>query len=226
MKLHNEIQENYLPKLPSRKQKGHADLTENHHPSTQAPRFPFCPHSSPILARVAIRYRPLTPPNYLYPTCPLTSLPVTIFTEQTNSHTPSYLFPIFDSFFLEKIETMYNECVSPSFKQKIKSSMCCFGGSPHTKLRALDSEDDDVLKQHQPRSPRWGIFSMIGSKNRRRPNSADFRYDPLSYSLNFEDEMRRDDADELRVNFSSRLRASPSPSQVAPIVSREILACL
>ncbi|ESR63585.1 hypothetical protein CICLE_v10009935mg [Citrus x clementina] len=119
---------------------------------------------------------------------------------------------------------MYSECVSPSFKHRIKSSICCFGGSPHSKLRALDSEDDDVLKQHQPRSPRWGIFSMIGSKNRRRPNSADFRYDPLSYSLNFEDEMRRDDADELRVNFSSRLPASPS--QVAPIVSGEILACL
>lgn len=124
---------------------------------------------------------------------------------------------------------MYSECVSPSFKHRIKSSMCCFGGSPHSKLRDLDCEYDDVIiKQHQPRSPRWGVFSMIGSKNRRRPNSADFRYDPLSYSLNFEDEWKRDGADELRVNFSSRLPASPSPgrSQEAPIVSSEILACV
>ncbi|KAJ4707823.1 Interleukin-2 receptor subunit beta like [Melia azedarach] len=138
---------------------------------------------------------------------------------------------------------MYNECASPSLKTRIKSSMCCFGTSSHSKLEDFDYEYDDVKQPRTPRSPRspygWlksslsqelemkdkrrSIFSKIGAKNRRRPNSGDFRYDPLSYSLNFEDDMTRDD--EYRVNFSARLPASPDRSQEAPIVTREILAC-
>lgn len=56
---------------------------------------------------------------------------------------------------------------------------------------------------------------MVSKFNRNRKASGDFRYDPISYALNF-DEGEEDDADvaeaeRLRIkNFSSRLPASPS----------------
>ncbi|MCD9644831.1 hypothetical protein HAX54_033280 [Datura stramonium] len=53
------------------------------------------------------------------------------------------------------------------------------------------------------------IFNFIGNGNgngnrHKRHSSAEFRYDPLSYSLNFEDEAPL-------TNFSSRLPPSPPP---------------
>ncbi|KAK9683547.1 hypothetical protein RND81_10G149300 [Saponaria officinalis] len=68
-----------------------------------------------------------------------------------------------------------------------------------------------------------GIFSGKTGKNRHRGNSAEFRYDPLSYALNFEDDHTR--FDELP-NFSARLTPSPLPSSEvkknAVVVSAQI----
>ncbi|KAL9226745.1 hypothetical protein vseg_002519 [Gypsophila vaccaria] len=50
-----------------------------------------------------------------------------------------------------------------------------------------------------------GIFSGRSGKNRR--NSSEFRYDPLSYALNFEDDHARFDELPPR-NFSARLAPS------------------
>ncbi|KAH7574089.1 hypothetical protein ACOSP7_008088 [Xanthoceras sorbifolium] len=138
---------------------------------------------------------------------------------------------------------MYNnECGSPSspssLKHKIKSSICCFRSPPHELEEPLD------YRHRQPRSASCfcrktqphealetkdgrcrGLFARISARNRKRPYSADFRYDPLSYAQNFEDDACRED--EFPLSFSSRLPHSPNRSSEAPMVAampREIVA--
>ncbi|KAJ0030428.1 hypothetical protein Pint_12465 [Pistacia integerrima] len=129
---------------------------------------------------------------------------------------------------------MYNDCASLSLKNKIKSSICCFRIPP---------DQLESLEYHQPRTPRsprspyawlksqslellepkdWrrGLFGRVctTAKSRKPYNSADFSYDPMSYSLNFEDDRTRDD--EPVYSFSSRLPTSPERSSMP----REIIA--
>ncbi|TXG62226.1 hypothetical protein EZV62_013589 [Acer yangbiense] len=141
---------------------------------------------------------------------------------------------------------MYNECGSPSspsssLKHIIKSSICCFRSPPH------ELDYDYHRYRHEPRTPRSpaclcrktqsheslevkdgrcrGLFSRISARNRKRPYSADFRYDPLSYALNFEENVSRED--EFPVSFSSRLPLSPERSSKSPMAAamrREIVA--
>ncbi|XP_038701158.1 uncharacterized protein LOC119997979 [Tripterygium wilfordii] len=105
---------------------------------------------------------------------------------------------------------MISECHSPSsLKDKLKSSIYCFRVNPHELLendedrqqttgRTLQSGDQELDIRDRLR----GLIN--GWKNKRRFNSSDFRYDPTSYALNFEDESR---VDELpSANFSSRYR--------------------
>ncbi|KAK9947428.1 hypothetical protein M0R45_003054 [Rubus argutus] len=71
--------------------------------------------------------------------------------------------------------------------------------------------------------------SFIGRMGRHggRRHSSDFKYDPLSYALNFdhEDDTIDDDSFPLR-NFSARLPHSPpSDSAAASPASKEITAC-
>lgn len=72
------------------------------------------------------------------------------------------------------------------------------------------------------------VFSRIGNGSitgkHRKHYSAEFRYDPLSYSLNFEDGFDADDEAPLR-SFSSRLPPSPPPPPVKSLPPiREIAA--
>ncbi|KAF3664252.1 hypothetical protein FXO37_11585 [Capsicum annuum] len=88
-----------------------------------------------------------------------------------------------------------------TLKQKFKSSLCFSCCFPHhhrpPPLPPPSSFDEN--------SDKWrSIFSFLnGNGNRhKRHSSTEFRYDPLSYSLNFEDEAPF-------TNFSSRLPLSP-----------------
>ncbi|KAG5593995.1 hypothetical protein H5410_035227 [Solanum commersonii] len=118
----------------------------------------------------------------------------------------------------------------PSLKQKLKNSLCfsfCFTHrntttTTATQLYSLDyhpppprppssSDENPSLIWIKPdiKDKCRTIFNFIsngnGNGNRhKRHSSAEFRYDPLSYSLNFEDEAPL-------TNFSSRLPQSPSP---------------
>lgn len=111
---------------------------------------------------------------------------------------------------------MMNDCYSPSVKSnKLKSSICCF--CSHDDHDILQSNND--RKPHMLRSPYAQLKSMtqeleikdmclglIGrkGKNWKHNHSFDFRYNPTSYSFNFEDDNNEEDELPLN-NFTSRL---------------------
>ncbi|CAN4103617.1 unnamed protein product [Withania somnifera] len=98
----------------------------------------------------------------------------------------------------------------PSLKQKLKNSLCFTCCLPHHHHHRsppppppLSSSDENLWMKPDIKDKCHTIFNFNGNGNRRkRYSSAEFRYDPLSYSLNFEDEAP------LK-NFSSRLPPSP-----------------
>ncbi|CAO2825863.1 unnamed protein product [Amaranthus hypochondriacus] len=116
---------------------------------------------------------------------------------------------------------------SLSLKNKLKllcSSCCSF----------CDSEEDDVKKVLEHSSDRHTLSSLIKSElphikelcatifsaktgRSRRSNSVEFKYDPLSYALNFEDDDSHLDEYPLR-NFSSRLPPSPEKEMMKNVV--------
>ncbi|CAI0416554.1 unnamed protein product [Linum tenue] len=113
-----------------------------------------------------------------------------------------------------------------SFRHMLKSSICCFTPVGHHPHEILDPEgDDDYTDKPAVRSScdleiremcRRGFAGRRsgGGRNRRRYRSEDFRYDPASYSLNFEDEAHRED--ELALSgFAARLPATPDRYSVA-----------
>lgn len=136
----------------------------------------------------------------------------------------------------------------PSFKTKLKHSFCFYcclrrrHNGRHSHRQVLDSppgpppppsDDRPTLLWLKTRAPHdlkddikdkcMTIFGRggNGSRRQRRHPSAEFRYDPLSYSLNFEDGF--DDGDEYPLrNFSARLPPS-QPAHATPTV-REITA--
>ena len=71
--------------------------------------------------------------------------------------------------------------------------------------------------------------NLIARLRKRHRNSVDFRYDPLSYALNFDDGENADA--QMMSSFSARLPASPPPppqrkGAVHPTVAiPEIVAC-
>ncbi|XP_057524338.1 uncharacterized protein LOC130804051 [Amaranthus tricolor] len=117
---------------------------------------------------------------------------------------------------------------SLSLKNKLKllcASCCSFSDS---------EEDDDKMKlEHSEKNQSllsWlkselpdvkdlcaNIFSGKHGRN-RRSNSVEFRYDPLSYALNFEDDDSHLDEYPIR-NFSSRLPPSPVKESKNGVVS-------
>lgn len=113
-------------------------------------------------------------------------------------------------------EPQFDRQSSSSFTQRLRSSYlcfsCCFNGS--------NGENEAPAASLLRSSSVWirdkarGIPAMVSKFNRNRKVSGDFRYDPISYALNFDG--GEDDADvaqeeRLRFkNFSSRLPASPS----------------
>ncbi|CAA2952901.1 Hypothetical predicted protein [Olea europaea subsp. europaea] len=124
---------------------------------------------------------------------------------------------------------------SPSLKNKLKQSLCfscCFGRrrGHHHPLNSLPpssfvSDDKPKVIWIEPKGQPDLFLSDVKMKCRtmlgfsgtkhKRYSSAEFRYDPLSYALNFEDGCDDDDEVPLR-NFTARLPASPSvkPRQV------------
>lgn len=119
-----------------------------------------------------------------------------------------------------------------SLKHKIKSTICfscCFSrrevlvSSPKQRLFRSSSAWQKSSTRDLPdiKEKCRNLISRIG--RHRKNNSADFRYDPLSYALNFDEGF--DDAGDVEFplrNFSARLPASPPP---ASVVQRPIVAC-
>ncbi|KAL2458007.1 hypothetical protein Adt_46117 [Abeliophyllum distichum] len=131
---------------------------------------------------------------------------------------------------------------SPSLKNKLKQSLCfsccfrrCRHHSHHHPLNSLPppcfvSDDKPTVIWIKTKVPHDQTLSDIKVKCRnmlgfsgtkhKRYSSAEFRYDPLSYALNFEDGCD-DDGNEVPLrNFTARLPASPpvKPRQI-PAVS-------
>ncbi|GMG98969.1 hypothetical protein Nepgr_000809 [Nepenthes gracilis] len=127
------------------------------------------------------------------------------------------------------MEFGFNHEYLASFRHKLKSSICssCCIMNRHHDVDEVPLQESD--RRSLIRSPSsWikskpeikdkcvNLLSRIG-RSRRCNNTADFRYDPLSYALNFDDDSRTDEFP-LR-NFSSR-----SPPTEPVVVSREIAA--
>ncbi|GAV60566.1 hypothetical protein CFOL_v3_04096 [Cephalotus follicularis] len=123
---------------------------------------------------------------------------------------------------------MYNQCRSPSSIKEYKlskSSICCFRTTFHdesgsssssasltTRSSAytwLKSTAHDLEIKDKCQNLIARISKKIRKHHRQRHHylSIDFRYDPLSYSLNFEDEQSR--VHEYPLCFTSRLPISP-----------------
>ncbi|GAB2300258.1 hypothetical protein Dimus_034293 [Dionaea muscipula] len=133
-----------------------------------------------------------------------------------------------------------NGSYSPSLKMRVKNTLCsCFknqhhhGGSRGGGRGGFSSVDDHLTPRLLRSSSQWVKFKSRGQEipefkdkcrnlisrmgNRRRTGSTDFRYDPLSYALNFDegDDHHRD-VDEFSLrNFSARLPQSPPSSAPA-----------
>jgi hypothetical protein len=104
-----------------------------------------------------------------------------------------------------------------SFTQSLRSSFlcfsCCFKGSNG----AEEAPAASLLRSSSVwiREKARGIPGMVTKFNRNRKASGDFRYDPISYALNFDggEDYNADLAQEEMLRFknlSSRLPASPS----------------
>ncbi|KAK6944408.1 hypothetical protein RJ641_025510 [Dillenia turbinata] len=125
----------------------------------------------------------------------------------------------------------------PSLKQKLKSSLripCCF--PPHHR----DDSSVDLWPQllrstswmrsrthespeFRDKDKRRHFIPRLGLGHRRRSVSTDFRYDPLSYALNFDDGSFDDSyPDDIPLrNSSSKLPPSPTPnSEKSPAKTR------
>ncbi|KAH0707010.1 hypothetical protein KY289_012086 [Solanum tuberosum] len=126
----------------------------------------------------------------------------------------------------------------PSLKQKLKNSLCFSCCFPHRRppppppppsssdenpaLIWVNNEEPSNLPKLKDKVLNVLNFVGTGSNRHKRHASTEFRYDPMSYSLNFEDGFDDDNAEiaPLR-NFSSRLPPSP------PVISmpvREVAA--
>ncbi|CAN1828464.1 hypothetical protein LINPERHAP1_LOCUS32240 [Linum perenne] len=121
-----------------------------------------------------------------------------------------------------------------SFKNKLKSSICCFTPVRHQILHP-DYDSDTLYNKPPPRSSWIHLDPEIrdrcrgfvigrrssGARNKRSGyRSDDFRYDPESYSLNFEDGANRE-AELPFSSFSARLPATPERfSTAAPSQGR------
>ncbi|XP_010540298.1 PREDICTED: uncharacterized protein LOC104814116 [Tarenaya hassleriana] len=121
---------------------------------------------------------------------------------------------------------MYSECSSSSSSwrsgrgHRLRSPICCFGSNA--------VEPEAVIGPRTPRSPyAWlkstaheieirdgcrRVKARIKGTHRSSGNDnhglSDFSYDPLSYALNFEDDVRADD-DKSFPSFTARLPMSP-----------------
>ncbi|KAK7347161.1 hypothetical protein VNO80_21688 [Phaseolus coccineus] len=105
-----------------------------------------------------------------------------------------------------------------SFKNRLRSSLCFSCCFPHHRVRpkiVRSASLNNKLRSSDFPFPHLkekccNFINRIGGRHRRR-HSADFRYDALSYALNFEDDASDErSVDDLK-SFSARLPASPPP---------------
>ncbi|KAL2237367.1 UNVERIFIED_CONTAM: hypothetical protein Sindi_0928400 [Sesamum indicum] len=120
-------------------------------------------------------------------------------------------------------------------KSSVGSIACCFSSTPHHRRRSsFDAtfSSSDSIPHPSPRiSPSTWIKSMTTDSDiikgrcrnfisrmtrHRRHSSADFSYDPLSYSLNFHDDAPSSDHEFRAMNFASRLPTSPPTRRTIP----------
>ncbi|KAF3964219.1 hypothetical protein ACB098_01G320000 [Castanea mollissima] len=150
---------------------------------------------------------------------------------------------------------------SSSLRQKLKSSLCCFHSHSQRDDNSVNFPSDsqeprlyrstsmrlkprgclashDVLIPPELKDKCKNLMSRIGAGGggrHRRRHSADFKYDPLSYALNFDEgenddghgygygngdgngEPSRDSVDVQLRNFASRLPASPPHTGIAAL---------
>lgn len=114
----------------------------------------------------------------------------------------------------------YEALSSRSRRKKLSVSLsCCFNGHQH-RSDLLDATSSSIMASPSsrltpPSSLKGRYKSLISHMSRqRRHSSADFSYDPLSYSRNFEDnDHHHDDPSDLDDfpirSFASRLPLSP-----------------
>ncbi|GAB4832744.1 hypothetical protein Ancab_006761 [Ancistrocladus abbreviatus] len=114
---------------------------------------------------------------------------------------------------------------SPSFKHRVKQTLCCFrnvhsqqqGGLAavdHPSPRLLLRSSSQWVKSRAQDFPelKYKCRNLIRMGSRRRAHSSDFGYDPLSYALNFDEGGEDGEVDEFPLrSFSSRLPPSPTP---------------
>ncbi|XP_060170319.1 uncharacterized protein LOC132601233 [Lycium barbarum] len=104
-----------------------------------------------------------------------------------------------------------------SLKQKLKNTLCfscCFPHNQHPPPPSSSDEKPSLVWikpniKDKCRTISNFISNGNGNRYKRHSSSAEFRYDPLSYALNFEDGYG--DEETAFRNFSSRLPHSPPP---------------
>ncbi|XP_037419223.1 uncharacterized protein LOC119284015 [Triticum dicoccoides] len=87
----------------------------------------------------------------------------------------------------------------PAVRHKLRTAVCGCFGSP-------SSPGSRGERPHSGGRARW---------RRRVVAAGEFRYDPLSYALNFDDGAEAEDATYMYRNFSSRLPPLPVPASRA-----------
>ncbi|XP_010541591.1 PREDICTED: uncharacterized protein LOC104815009 [Tarenaya hassleriana] len=124
---------------------------------------------------------------------------------------------------------MFSECSSSSSSSRsvrlgnrLRSPICCFGAnavepeatigprtprSPYAWLKSTAHELEIKDRCRRVKARIKGTHRNSGG-NHNHHGSGDFSYDPLSYALNFEDDVRADE-DESFPSFISRLPISP-----------------
>ncbi|KAL0907152.1 hypothetical protein M5K25_025699 [Dendrobium thyrsiflorum] len=107
------------------------------------------------------------------------------------------------------------------------SSSSCFSSCFGRSATVYDDTPSSVTLSRSPSS--WfrskasehiKCPNFISNIGKRRHHSADFKYDPLSYALNFDEGSSEDThtTDDIRYRgFTARLPASPLPSRFPPV---------
>ncbi|KAJ4953587.1 hypothetical protein NE237_030419 [Protea cynaroides] len=126
---------------------------------------------------------------------------------------------------------------SPSLKHKLRSTLClscCFGNRHHGQFEDEDKPrliraSSTWLKSRAHEFPEFKekCRNVISRMGKGRRHSADFRYDPLSYALNFDDGSDHIQNDEFPLrNLSSKLPTPPPAKSISQtVVVGEITAC-
>ncbi|KZV57874.1 hypothetical protein F511_03443 [Dorcoceras hygrometricum] len=103
----------------------------------------------------------------------------------------------------------YDACSLRERRKKSSISLSsCFKASNHHRTGSWDTTLRSPAALPEIKEKCRNLISRMG--RHRRHSSAEFSYGPLSYALNFENDVPSSPDDELRINnFTSRLPSSP-----------------